>query len=150
MTIVFGMLVQCDTNFDLKTNVYVIDLHLMVQWFLGFILNTVWWIREKSGNCVATLVSVISSGWALTLGYHKNDPMMYTRYTAGLCIVVSKSQSESFLIRIDSPALRFLSFITEPPHDKTNEMACAPSEDSDQPGHPPSRIRVFAVRSIVS
>ena len=24
---------------------------------------------------------------------------------------------------------------------------CAPSEDSDQPGHPPSLIRVFAVRS---
>ena len=25
-------------------------------------------------------------------------------------------------------------------------MACVPSEDSDQPGHPPSLIRVFAVR----
>ena len=34
----------------------------------------------------------------------------------------------------------------EPPHDKTNKMACAPSEDSDQPGHPPSLIRIFAVR----
>ena len=34
----------------------------------------------------------------------------------------------------------------EPPHDKTNKMACAPSEDSDQPGHPPSLIRVFTVR----
>ena len=33
----------------------------------------------------------------------------------------------------------------EPPHDKTNKMACATSEDSDQPGHPPSLIRVFAV-----
>ena len=30
----------------------------------------------------------------------------------------------------------------EPPHDKTNKMVCAPSEDSD----PPSLIRVFAVR----
>ena len=36
--------------------------------------------------------------------------------------------------------------LNEPPHDKTNKMACAPSEDSDQPGHPPSLIRVFAVR----
>ena len=36
----------------------------------------------------------------------------------------------------------------EPPHDKTNTMACAPSEDSDQPGHLPSLIRVFAVRSM--
>ena len=35
--------------------------------------------------------------------------------------------------------------IKEPPHDKTNEMACARSEDSDQPGHLPSLIRVFAV-----
>ena len=34
----------------------------------------------------------------------------------------------------------------EPPHDKTSKMAGAPSEDSDQPGHPPSLIRVFAVR----
>ena len=42
-----------------------------------------------------------------------------------------------------------LSLITklyEPPHDKTNKMACAPTEDSDQPGHPPSLIRVFLVR----
>ena len=29
--------------------------------------------------------------------------------------------------------------------DKTNEMACAPNKDSDQPGHPPSLIRVFTV-----
>ena len=34
----------------------------------------------------------------------------------------------------------------EPPHDKTNKMICAPNEDSDQPGHLPSLIRVFAVR----
>ena len=32
------------------------------------------------------------------------------------------------------------SVIHEPPHDKTNKMTCAPSEDSDQPGHPPSLI----------
>ena len=28
----------------------------------------------------------------------------------------------------------------EPPRDKTNKMAYAPSEDSDQPGHLPSLI----------
>ena len=49
----------------------------------------------------------------------------------------------------------------EPPNDKTNKMTFVPSEDSDQPGHPPSLIRisdqpghppsvirVFAVRSL--
>ena len=30
-------------------------------------------------------------------------------------------------------------------HDTTNKMTCAPSEGSDQPGHLPSLIRVFAV-----
>ena len=34
----------------------------------------------------------------------------------------------------------------EPQHDKTNKMTCAPSEDSDQPEHSPSLIRVFTVR----
>ena len=38
----------------------------------------------------------------------------------------------------------------EPPHDKTNKFFFVPSEDSDQPGHPPSLIRVFAVRSMGS
>ena len=33
----------------------------------------------------------------------------------------------------------------EPPHAKTNKMTCAPSEGSDQLGHPSSLIRVFAV-----
>ena len=33
-------------------------------------------------------------------------------------------------------------------HDKTNKMTCAPSEESDQPGYPPSLIReAFAVSS---
>ena len=31
-------------------------------------------------------------------------------------------------------------------HDKTNKMTCAPSEDSDQSGPPPSLIRIFSVR----
>ena len=35
--------------------------------------------------------------------------------------------------------------LSEPAHDKTNKMACGPSKDSDQPGHLPNLIRVFAV-----
>ena len=40
--------------------------------------------------------------------------------------------------------------IFEPAHDKTYKMACTPSEDTDQPGHPPSLIRVNAVRTMGS
>ena len=38
----------------------------------------------------------------------------------------------------------------EPHHYKTNKMILATSEDSDQPGYPPSLIRVFAVHSMGS
>ena len=34
-----------------------------------------------------------------------------------------------------------LNKIKDLPHDKINKMACAPSEDSDKPGHPPGLIR---------
>ena len=44
-------------------------------------------------------------------------------------------------------SLFFLSiYIYAPPDDQTNKMTSAPSEVSDQPGHPHSLIRVFAVR----
>ena len=33
-----------------------------------------------------------------------------------------------------------IEMLCEPHRDKTNKMACAPSEDSYQPGHPPSLI----------
>ena len=52
------------------------------------------------------------------------------------------SEQTGQMLRLISLSLRTRH---EPPHDKTNEMACAPSEDSDQPGYPPSLIRVFAV-----
>ena len=38
--------------------------------------------------------------------------------------------------------------IYEPRHDKTNNVAVR--SESDQPGHPPSLIRVFAARSVGS
>ena len=36
--------------------------------------------------------------------------------------------------------------VFEPLHVETNKMTFAPSDDSDQPGHAPSLIKVFAVR----
>ena len=50
----------------------------------------------------------------------------------------NRKRSELFLFYVTFSILTF-----EPPHDKTNKMTCAPSEDSDQPGHArmPSRNR---------
>ena len=44
---------------------------------------------------------------------------------------------------------KFPNFQSELRHDKTNKVT-VPSEDSDQPGHLPSPIRVFAGRSMGS
>ena len=38
----------------------------------------------------------------------------------------------------------------EPEHDIANKITHAHGEDADQPGNPPSLIRVFAVRSVRS
>ena len=35
-------------------------------------------------------------------------------------------------------------------HDKSKKVTCAPSNDADQPGHPLSLIRVFAVSKEVA
>ena len=47
---------------------------------------------------------------------------------------------------ITQSVYRHRKHVNVPPHDKTSKMTCAPSGDSDQPGHPPSLIRAFAVR----
>ena len=44
----------------------------------------------------------------------------------------------------------YVMLLFEPQHDKTNNMVCAPSEDSDQPGPPLSLIGVFAVHTMGS
>ena len=59
------------------------------------------------------------------------------RYVAG-------PESNLRLLDPQSDALSILGTqlqgIHEPPHDKTNKMAIAPSEDTDQSAHPPSLI----------
>ena len=72
---------------------------------------------------------------------------IYARIGLGLRLSRACNNKSDWLIRCeDKDALSEC----EPPYDKTNKMAFAPSEDSDQPGHPPSLIKVFAVRSVDS
>ena len=60
------------------------------------------------------------------------------------CNIWAKRKGLSVVIKILSPVdclpLPGAIYIIESPHDKTNKNACAPSEDSDQPGHPHSLI----------
>ena len=71
-------------------------------------------------------------------------PGRYPEDEAHLCLVMWWPGEEDFHVSY----CVVTSFLYEPQHDKTNKMTCAPSEDWDQPGHPPSLIRVFLVRSL--
>ena len=69
----------------------------------------------------------------------------YCRARSDLYQLSEKEKNKHFQLIVE-----VILFSYEPPHDKTNKMICAPSKESDQPGHPPSLIRVFPVRSMGS
>ena len=62
-------------------------------------------------------------------------------FRGGVGVGVGGGGGDQFYIGMFS-----LSYIIEPAHDQTNNMAYALSEDSDQPGHTPSLISVFVFR----
>ena len=77
-------------------------------------------------------------------GYHKIQSLTRKTFVSGSLgeLHVSAFTERAVAVNMYCKANN----IIEPPHDKTNRTTCAPSEDSDQPGHPPSLIRVLAVR----
>ena len=76
-------------------------------------------------------MSEVGSPLSLPFTYKKTgQPVAQNRQTS-FCYFTSLASKKSTYV---------------PPRNKTNKIACAPSEDSEQPGHSPSLIRVFAVR----
>ena len=66
------------------------------------------------------------------------DILLYSKpHFPNVWIITTISQVSKFFT--------FVWYTFEPPHEKTSKMTCAPSEDTGQPGHPPSLIRIFAV-----
>ena len=75
---------------------------------------------------------------ALSVSSEKKFPLVSMRNVKNVMKCISVAY-------VDSRKKHF-----DPPHDKTNKVTSVPSDDSDQPGHMPSLIRVFAVRSMDS
>ena len=67
---------------------------------------------------------------------HENVGRMGIKKEFTPAAIMFQPHIDSYILKY---CVRFVShtFIYEPPHDKTNKMTCAPSEDSDQPGHMP-------------
>ena len=81
------------------------------------------------------LVLFTKTFYVLWTCYEINTILLNDNETDG-CLMIMDGKFSAVLHKI----------IYEPPHDKTNKMACVPSKDSDQPGHLPNLISVFAVR----
>ena len=69
-----------------------------------------------------------------------------TKYWYQLWCILTSFAEEILVNEIHVLKCLKLRLANEPLHDKTNKMTCAPSQDSDPPGNPPSLIRVFVVR----
>ena len=84
-------------------------------------------------------------GWSESAG-HTGHFVLLQLISYDYIFSMSKSVFSCVMLHWTS----YIQSINEPLHGKTNKMTCAPSEDSDQPGHPPSLISVFAVCSVGS
>ena len=92
----FGSMNQYDPMFDLKINVGHCDLYSMVQWFLPYILKTIWcinniiwdyesvWPKVWPQNKNRSLVTYIS--WSSDFALYLEDYLMYVHHTLGVWI----------------------------------------------------------------
>ena len=104
-------------------------------WGIVFFSSFYWWhIEYKGWMCerLLNLQEIYISGQNICIEVYGNSVGTIT--PARLCTQLT----------LQLPPLECKENLFEPPHDKTNKVWCMPSRDSDQPGNPPSLIRVFA------
>ena len=111
-------------------------------------------VRKLSVNMVPVLgfLSKTEHLWHLKGRYLGPQDMTYTSLSEAASFKHVRFSETRWKCNLISQA-NYHFYITgqpiyEPQHDKTNKMSYVPSEDSDQPGHPPSLIRVFALCSM--
>ena len=111
----------------------------------------------RSSECfISSGYRYLFTGYSITLHRYKLSLLLENFNSRKACpeetrklIRTSLSPLSIFAQRSNCSAVAVLGY--QQPHDKTNKMTqCAPSEASDQPGHPPCLIRVFIVRSMGS
>ena len=89
------------------------------------------------------MVSINSISRNSALNLNNKTPEIVITYFRGFQGFIAYG-CHGYIVIVDPNTLQ-VRVSYELPHDKTNKMTGVPSEDSDQPGHPPSLIRVFAV-----
>ena len=116
----------------------------------------------KPGTYEITIIVVFGSErlkqlqWSLAVKVFIIMDLSALTYVKILKMVLAKWHQTKLLRRIlvrvytVCPGLSGHSWSIEPPHDKTNKMTCAPSEDAGQLGLSLSLIRVFFVHSMGS
>ena len=125
------------------------NMTVLLSW--GQIPWPKWKRFSKSGACSTVTGTEMRTSmrsfvtWIILCPFHYS-----TRGDLSCFILPSDAFSSELSVFLLLNLLIHCQSTNEPPDDKTNKMVCAPSEDSNQPGHPPSLIRVFAVRAMGS
>ena len=108
-----------------------------------------WWLMAK-------LCSFIARRWedielnAHTKCFYCLVPQFYVTcpaYRGLISLSFAVAISVVLAVALHLCSVTIISIWHEPQQNKINKISCAPSKDSDQPGHPPSLIWVFAVRT---
>ena len=103
------------------------------------VITTNVWVSEYLGTVIVAQISAFPEDSQRLCKMPEIRTPFYIKINLSLAIVLCKNEFGLSL-------WHSLDILFEPHRDKTNKMTCAPSADSDQPGHPPSLIRVFTVR----
>ena len=115
--------------------IYLIYINICSSRHIRIVLLTKWSLE------VATVLSKICNPFKLNMYFHFLTKPFYKQY-----IVV---QNEVLLLKFRSCIMKLQTIIWATTQ-QNQQNECAPSKDSDQTGHPPSLIRVFAVHLLGS
>ena len=106
-------------------------------------------LRGCTGSPELSLVAFVVSA-VISMSWFKYTPYLFHWWT----VIMSTTQRKLFTTYCIKPLFGSFSlysiFLYVSRNMTKQRNKCAPSEDSNQPGHPPSLIRVFAVLSMGS
>ena len=106
---------------------------MTLDWSLTFLYKSQLWTGSQ-----------VSATGPLVLWFYYPIQNVLKFFSVALQICrISSIKIENMIGTIQKKKLDSLT--NEPLHDKINKLVCVPSEDTDQPGRPPTLIKVFAV-----
>ena len=98
-----------------------------------------------NNDCVLVRILSKFQAFAVLLWATGQQMVPYSKFCSWIVLRPSLKQTHNFSDHVHVICHQFQEgclISIEPPHNQTNKMTCAPSEDKDEPGHPSCLIRL--------